>query len=40
MCNCSMSHFHEDLDRDGSTVLEAAKEKKADYTTDTYDESN
>ena len=25
--NCSMAHFHEDLDRDGSIVIEQVEER-------------
>lgn len=27
-----MSHFHEDLDRDGAELLEGVKQMKDDYT--------
>lgn len=37
--SCSMTHFHEDLDRSGSEIISETDERKADYTTDDYDES-
>lgn len=38
---CSMAHFHEDLNRDGSIVIEDVEERtNTVYTTGPYIESN